>query len=110
MLNKKMLITDFTIVFPPLFQIDAGQDETLPMEIQASEGKQSESTATETLPMEIQASEDKQSESTATTSMTAGDGVSITEENRIAEEHRKSPQAELFATESQNSELLFSEK
>ena len=60
--------------------------------------------------MEIQASEDKQSESTATTSMTAGDGVSITEENQIAEEHRKSPQAELFATESQNSELLVFEK
>jgi hypothetical protein len=80
------------------------------MEILALEGKQSESTATETLPMEIQASEDKQSESAATTSMTAGNGVFITEENHIAEEHRKSPHAELFATESQNSELLVFEK
>jgi hypothetical protein len=99
-----MLITDLTLVFP-LFQVD-----------EASSVENDTSGEGVTLPMDIEASKDKQSESTATTSMTAGEGESITEENRIAEERRKSPLSELFATagtssntESQNSELLFSE-
>jgi hypothetical protein len=72
--------------------------------------------------MDLEALKDKQPESTATiTSMTAGKGMSNTEEDQNAEdqnakESKNSSTAEVFATagtssitKSQRSELLFSE-
>jgi hypothetical protein len=66
--------------------------------------------------MDLEASKHKQPESTATTSVTAGEGVSNTEEDQDKEEWKNGSTAELFATagklsntESEKSEFLFSE-